>query len=403
MLDGSGRTGLTGPAAFHGPGVSGARGVPGVPGGVPGPQSEFLSRAARARLGGTAGPYPAPGAQGHSGGHADADATAVIPQAGPADATAVLPTVGPADATAVLPQAGPADATQLLSSARPAPAVRDPWAETGGVALPDPGAAPDAGATHDPHEVTVQLDAVQLGAGGLRPAGGTPLGTSENSDGPVFVDESGRRSRTFRRLGILIGLACAVYAVVIVATLVSGNSSAPWLPVPDQKKQEPAGEVDTTPLPGQSAQPSGSPGVSPGASASASDGATPSPGASTGTAPGATTGSGGPATTADPAPTATRSTPGTAGGGGTVPNPGTSVPPKASEPATEPTPPTQDPVTSPTPTETATTGTGDSGGTGTVADGPSDPTPLTQSPAEDPGSVASSSPALASDSPENTL
>ncbi|MFD4687225.1 hypothetical protein ACFWO0_31625, partial [Streptomyces sp. NPDC058461] len=100
-----------------------------------------------------------------------------------------------------------------------------------------------AGDGHDPDEVTVQLDTPhpRSRAGGWSGA--------DASDVPVFVDESGRRSRTFRRIGIAVGLACGAYAVVIVATLLSGNAGAPWLPVPGQKDDEPAGQVETSPEP----------------------------------------------------------------------------------------------------------------------------------------------------------
>ncbi|MEV6618706.1 translation initiation factor IF-2 [Streptomyces sp. NPDC051051] len=91
----------------------------------------------------------------------------------------------------------------------------------------------------DPDEVTVQLDSPHRGAG---PRGGGP----NASDAPVFVDESGRRSRTFRRIGIAVGLACATYAVVIVGTLLSGNAGAPWLPVPGRNDDEPAARVETS-------------------------------------------------------------------------------------------------------------------------------------------------------------
>ncbi|MEU4109976.1 hypothetical protein [Streptomyces sp. NPDC027717] len=102
-------------------------------------------------------------------------------------------------------------------------------------------------ADHDPHEVTVQLDSVADGAAPADRAGGT-----DASDGPVFVDESGRRSRTFRRLGLLVAGLCAGYAVVIGVTLLSGSSDAPWLPVP-RKDDEPASRVDTSPAPSASA------------------------------------------------------------------------------------------------------------------------------------------------------
>ena len=63
------------------------------------------------------------------------------------------------------------------------------------------------GHTHEPNEVTVQLD----GLG--RQLAELPAGTRlppDGSDGPVFVDESGRRSKKFRRLGWVLAIACAV-------------------------------------------------------------------------------------------------------------------------------------------------------------------------------------------------
>ncbi|MEU6589236.1 hypothetical protein ABZ923_08385 [Streptomyces sp. NPDC046881] len=81
------------------------------------------------------------------------------------------------------------------------------------------------------------------------------MGGPRGSDGPVFVDESGRRSRRFRRLGQAVAVACAGYAAVIVATLLSGNSAAPWLPVPGQHADRPASKVDTSPLPSASTTP----------------------------------------------------------------------------------------------------------------------------------------------------
>ena len=92
--------------------------------------------------------------------------------------------------------------------------------------------------THDPHEVTVQLDGVgrQLEDWLVQQAKGAP-NAQDASDGPVFVDETGRRSRRYRRIGMAVGMACAVYAVVILATLLSGNSSAPWLPELGQEQE----------------------------------------------------------------------------------------------------------------------------------------------------------------------
>jgi hypothetical protein len=119
-------------------------------------------------------------------------------------------------------------------------------------------------------EVTVQLSAVTIGDGRLGvPASAEPA--APDHDGPVFVDVSGRRGRRFRLLGAVIGVACAVFAVAIVATLLSQNSSAPWLPVPEQKPRQetPAQQAETTPSPDAvppSASPTGAdaPGADPG-------------------------------------------------------------------------------------------------------------------------------------------
>ncbi|GAA3206074.1 hypothetical protein GCM10010451_65740 [Streptomyces virens] len=130
--------------------------------------------------------------------------------------------------------------------------VRDPWREADAedvvAARTD---AEDVVATHDPHEVTVQLDAVRIGDGGVlrrSPGGPGGAGPDGSGGGPVFVDESGRRIQLYRRIGIAVGLACAGYAAVMVATLLSGNSDAPWMPVPGQE-QKPAGQVEPTPQP----------------------------------------------------------------------------------------------------------------------------------------------------------
>ncbi|MFD4544033.1 hypothetical protein [Streptomyces bauhiniae] len=128
-----------------------------------------------------------------------------------------------ADATALLPRSG---TSRAAAEFRPS-GDRSGASGSGG---------------HDPHEVTVQLDSVQ--AEGPEPA--------DAPDRPVFVDESGRRSRTFRRLGLLVAGLCAGYAVVIGVTLLSGSSDAPWLPVP-QKEDKPASRVDSSPVPSASA------------------------------------------------------------------------------------------------------------------------------------------------------
>ncbi|MEV0905978.1 hypothetical protein [Streptomyces hokutonensis] len=237
-------------------------------------------------------------------------------------------------------------------------------------ALADPWGAP---AANDPDEVTVQLDgpAEELDDPGAKGAG------HDGSEGPVFVDESGRRSRRYRRIGMAVGIACAVYAVVIVATLLSGSSDAPWLPVPGQKDDPPASKVDTSPLPAESGRPSGGGGsVAPGNIPTASDGTTPSPGASA-SASGASKAPGSKASTSASAkPSASKSA--SAPAGGTVSNPVVQPSHPQDTPSSGPSTPTggtSAPAqpTTPTPTPTA--------GTGTVADAPNTPSPVAQGPA----------------------
>jgi len=260
----------------------------------------------------------------------------------------------------------------VLRASRPAPDPAETAVLPGPVGIPVPrdpwGASAGTEHTHDPHEVTVQLEAV-VRQPGVRPGpgGDSGLGEGEGADRPVFVDESGRRSRRFRRIGMALALACAVYAVVIVATLASGSSNAPWLPVPGQQDDGPAQKVDTSPLPSLSTQPSGPAGASPDPSASLSGGTTPSPGASALT-PGASTTPHQPGTSADSTPaasqTAKKPTPGGPGTSKTPPPPAT-TPPETSQPPE----PTGDQTTPP------------DGGTGpgpaSVADGPQAPLPVT--------------------------
>ncbi|WP_327355706.1 hypothetical protein [Streptomyces sp. NBC_01304] len=137
--------------------------------------------------------------------------------------------------------------------------------------------------------MTVQIDGIGRQLPGLSPAPDEP----EAAEGPVFVDESGSRSRRVRRIGWVLGICCAVYAVVLGVTLLSGNSDAPWMPGLGKDDDRPAGRVDTSPgpseLPGAGAQPVG-PSTTPVPSGSASPGADPSGSASPGdsASPGAT-------------------------------------------------------------------------------------------------------------------
>ncbi|GAA5014373.1 hypothetical protein GCM10023257_73220 [Streptomyces hyderabadensis] len=348
---GTGYTRASVPGSRPDPGFDRTAVLPPTGGGAPG------AAAADAR---DFGPGTGPGRGAGSGG--DFERTAVLPPAG-AGASGAPTRVfsGPGEDPASPLPSGPATA-----------ALRDPWQET-------PEA--DAGHTHDPHEVTVQLDAVHLGDGVLlRADGGHRKSGPEASDGPVFVDASGRRNRLYRRLGILVAVACAVYAVVIVSTLLSGNSDAPWMPVPGQEEGAPAGQVDTTPQPSQSAQPTGTGTTAPQATPSAGAGATTEPGVespasgTSGVTGGAT---GQPGTSAAPKTSA----PGTdqnQGGGATGPDPtqSTQVPPPDS---TDPSAPTGGDGTSvePTaPTGGSTTGTDPGTGGGTNANGAGAPDPL---------------------------
>ncbi|MEU1143286.1 hypothetical protein ABZ392_41360 [Streptomyces sp. NPDC005885] len=250
--------------------------------------------------------------------------------------------------------AGPLTGAPLpdASLTGPSGALADPWGASAGT---------------DPDEVTVQLDgsAEELDDPGKK---------GDGSDGPVFVDESGRRSRRYRRIGMAIGIACAVYAVVIVITLLSGSSDAPWLLVPGQRHDPPAGKVDTSPLPARSGQPSGAAdSVAPGNIPTASDGTTPSPGASA-SAPGASKGPGKASASASAKPSASKSAAAPTGGG-------------ASNPVVQPSQPQVTPSSDPTPTSSTsapaapTPSPSVTAGTGTVADAPSSPSPVAQGPA----------------------
>ncbi|MEU6481414.1 translation initiation factor IF-2 [Streptomyces sp. NPDC047017] len=177
------------------------------------------------------------------------------------------------------------------------------------------------------------------------------------------VDVPDRRSRRFRRLGWAVGFACAGYAVAIVVALVSGNSHAPWLPVPGRAGDRPAGKADTTPGPSGPARAPGNgagvaaPGVPglPGASATAT-GIVPGPAASA-TAAGTATGPHAPGSTTVPRPTAS----GTAGPKPPVPGASGPVavptPPPASAPG-DPAPSTGDSSPSTAPSEPAGGGSG---------------------------------------------
>lgn len=71
-------------------------------------------------------------------------------------------------------------------------------------------------------------------AGTGAPAGPAVRGSGPvaRGSGPVFVDATGRRSRTWRRAGVITALVCSCYATTVVATVIGGDSSAPFLELP---------------------------------------------------------------------------------------------------------------------------------------------------------------------------
>ncbi|MFF3401020.1 hypothetical protein ACFYW6_21155 [Streptomyces sp. NPDC002659] len=209
------------------------------------------------------------------------------------------------------------------------------------------------GHTHEPNEVTIQLDGIGRILGDL-PAGTAGSAVQDASDGPVFVDESGRRSKKFRRLGWVLAIACACYAVTLVVALVGGNSAAPLLPGFGQEGKEQTDKVEIQPAPSDSTSAQVPPGGVPGGPAPTdSTGAVlpqPSGSASSGAAGGLPAGPG-PGTSGIavpqpsgkpvPAPGGASASP-TPGGGGSSPGPGPDVSPPV------PTPSDPGPSTNPT-------------------------------------------------------
>ena len=196
------------------------------------------------------------------------------------------------------------------------------------------------GHTHEPNDVTVQLDGLgrQLSELPVQP------GPPDPSDGPVFVDESGRRSKTYRRVGWVLATICAVYAVTLVVSVLGGNSSAPWLPLSGQEEHR-SEEVEVRPAPSDEVV-SESPAATPDTSASPSAAATIAP-------------AGGPSTSGPAGPGASASASAT----GKPPQDTTSSDPAPDDPAPDeptveppasvtPKPPVEEsPTTSPDPSE----------------------------------------------------
>jgi hypothetical protein len=328
---------------------------------------------------------------------------------GPEPRTAVLPEPVPGTTRATTRATGTTGTTGVTGAPRtPGARTAAPGTAPAAASRPPEGAARPAwertgepGRNHDPHEVTVQLDGVgrrldggRTTAPGTAPGGAGPGGPAgltgsvaegggKDSDGPVFVDESGRRSRRIRRIGIAVGIACGAYAVVIVATLLSGSSAAPWIPVPipGAAEKAPASKVEDTPGPSHSAAPTtDTGGVLPGAGADPGDptgaaalpaDASASPGASAGT------GSKKPGTSGGKKPKPTASTTKKASGGGTKTDPGTGTGGTGTvvDPPASPSP-TTSAVTSPDPSPSGASGAA-GGTTNNAADGPAAQTPVT--------------------------
>ncbi|MFD8384380.1 hypothetical protein ACFV2X_38660 [Streptomyces sp. NPDC059679] len=55
---------------------------------------------------------------------------------------------------------------------------------------------------------------------------------SAGSEGPVFVDSSGRRARLFRRVGVVAGIASVGYATVLAVAIMGGTPFAPETLIP---------------------------------------------------------------------------------------------------------------------------------------------------------------------------
>ncbi|MFG2429580.1 hypothetical protein [Streptomyces sp. NPDC048590] len=102
---------------------------------------------------------------------------------------------------------------------------------------PETGARPGGtGGTGEAHGRQVTVDGNSRAVADVSPAHETAAGRAGRnpapSNGPVFVDATGRRGRTWRRTGTITAICCACYATTLVATLVGGDSTAPFLRLP---------------------------------------------------------------------------------------------------------------------------------------------------------------------------
>ncbi|MFJ2737772.1 hypothetical protein [Streptomyces sp. NPDC087317] len=313
------------------------------------------------------GPGEGPGAgagswfdKGHPAEPAPAAETQLLPGPGPTTDSRLTADPAAAAQTQMLPGAAAAAETRVLPGTPDSAAPEGRVGGQGTQPLGPLGTGPtgtgplrvqveDPWETHDPHEVTVQLDAVSVRPGGTLGSAG-PAG--KEADRPVFVDESGRRSRRFRRLGMAIGLACAVYAVVIVVTLLSGNAAAPWVPVPvPGADDQPASKVKESPRQSESSSPSADTSAAPeagtGPSAPVAPSAGVSPPAGSTVVPGApAVPSGTPTASSRPTPSATSTKKAPDGPPAPVDTGGNGLPPDTKTPSTGPNPPDPKPSSS---------------------------------------------------------
>ncbi|MFC0624646.1 hypothetical protein [Kribbella deserti] len=83
---------------------------------------------------------------------------------------------------------------------------------------------------------------------------------------PIFVDPSGRRHRSVRRLGALLAVPAAGYLVLLASSLLGGPApNTPFIPLPDAVRQlsKPKPVVTPTPVPARTVEPTSQPSTTP--------------------------------------------------------------------------------------------------------------------------------------------
>lgn len=72
-------------------------------------------------------------------------------------------------------------------------------------------------------------------------------GNGSDGAGPVFVDHSGRRSKLLRRIGLLVGVLCLGYAVVLGLAFMGIGTSSPSSLLPFGGVAQPGGNPPALP------------------------------------------------------------------------------------------------------------------------------------------------------------